>query len=230
MNNIYDGTKQSVSDIQEDVLHSFSNEGSQSIETNATNPGKLMAKNNFLINGELFTLKVLFIDIFVILCALVSDFVQATSIFIGRDDITFALFAYLIIWIPGIPTAVHYLAVFRHRVIWYKSLIYALLIILFYPIIPIIAKLVLIWMRPTSNEITEEYLEAKYVATIAYAIHGCVSSPIQLCYQCWLLLKGVVPWDLGYLTFDLSAFDWSNNDGKIQWPSTPLCLIFSILT
>ena len=83
-------------------------------------------------------------------------------------------------------------------------------------------------MRPPSNKVTKEYFEAEYGTTVAYAIYGCISSPIQLCYQCWLLFNGIVPWDLGYLTFRI---DWnSKNKEYITWPSTPLCLIFSILT
>ena len=234
MKSIYDGAKQSASDLHDMILFSSSKEDSRPIEPSASNSNNDMIENkqSFVFEGELLTLKVLFIDIFILLCALICDFVQATNILIGKEeeegDITFALFSYIIIWIPGIPAAIHYLSVFRHRFVWYKSLIYAVFIILFYPIVPIIAKLVLIWMRPRNNKITKEYLYAEYGATVAYAIYGCISAPIQLCYQCWLILNGVMPWDLGYLTF--IPFSYGRNDYEMTWPSTPLCLVFSILT
>ena len=234
MRSIYDGAKQSASDLQDMILFSSSKEDSRPKEPSANNSNTDMIENkqSFVFEGELLTLKVLFIDIFILLCALISDFVQATSILVGKEEekgaIIFALFSYIIIWIPGIPAAIHYLSVFRHRVVWYKSLIYAVLIILFYPIVPIIAKLVLIWMRPSNNKITKEYLNAEYGATVAYAIYGCISAPIQLCYQCWLILNGVMPWDLGYLTF--TSFSLARNEWEMTWPSTPLCLVFSILT
>ena len=213
---------------------------SQSIEDSSDNANESFIENNqnFIFDGELLTLRVLFIDILFLICALISDFVQATSILSKNmethkginEDLRFAIAAYALIWIPGIPAAIHFLSVFRHRLIWYKSLLTAFLIFLFYPIIPIIAKLILIWIRPRDNKITKEYMEAEYGATVAYAIHGCISGPLQLCYQSWLVLNGIVDMVFENMTLDLAEFEWANNGGNITWPSTTFCLIFSILT
>ena len=237
MSNIYDGARESVSDLSNMILYQSSDDGRRSLHNQSIdgNEGFIGRKQNFILDGELLTLRVIFIDIFVMLCALISDFVQVSSILIvdtsdqhESPNFLFASIAFIIIWIPGIPAAIHYLSVFRHRLVWYRSLLYALLIFLFYPIIPIIAKFILIWIRPSDNKLTKEYLEAQYGATVAYIIYGCISAPLQLFYQSWLVLNGIVSMNFGNREIVLPSA--AANEVKIKWPSTLLCLISSILT
>ena len=55
----------------------------------------------------------------------------------------------------------------------------------FYPIVPILAFINLLWMKPKLNcAVSEEsYMEAEYRSVVAHAISGCIESPIQLIYQ-----------------------------------------------
>ena len=240
MISIHDSARKSLMDLGRIILFNSSEDLSTSIDTPPNNVEGCLIENKraLIFDGELLTLRILFIDIMLILCALVSDLVQATSILqnsmnkdkLGSGGLRFAFAAFAIIWVPGIPASIHYLASFRHKLVWYKSVGYAMLMIMFYPIVPIITKLVLIWIQPKDNKITKEFLEAEYGATVAYAIHGCISAPIQLCYQSWLVLNGIVSFEFTGMVLDLSKVDWGSNEGKITWPSTELCLIFSILT
>ena len=240
MTNVYEETRGSLLDQQGLISSAPSKDTSQSNVHSYSNVTENFTANdnNFVLDGELLTLRVLFIDILLIICALISDFVQATSILSENMknhehlnwDIKYALAAYAIIWLPGIPAAIHYLSVFRHKLVWYKSLSNAFLIILFYPFVPIVAKLVLIWIKPKDNKLTKDFMVAEYGAAVAYAIHGCISAPIQLCYQTWLVLNGIVRLKFDNLVLDLSDLDWGVNEGRISWPSTALCLFFSILT
>ena len=244
MNSLYDSARNSVLDLKTMILCPTSEDAIQAIQKPLDNTRNsfIEPKKAFFFDGELLTLRILFFDIFFIICALISDFVQAASILWQGIDKgkhnenffekgMFGLAAFSIIWAPGIPAAIHYLSVFRHRLVWYKSLIYALSIFLFYPVVPIIAKLMLLWVRPQDNKVTKEYKEAEYGATVAYAIHGCISAPIQLCYQSWLVLNGIIDIEFEYFKLDLSFIGLgAKNSETIEWPATVFSLVFSILT
>ena len=234
MMRVYGAYLKSIFDLKDVILLNPSSDtlpgGSTDTETSEQLEDTLIkgGRKSFIFDGELLTLRILFFDILVIVCGLASDLVQGAIILMNHDQKRYGIAAFVITWIPGIPAAIHFLSVFRLQLVWYKATLYALLLVIFYPIIPILGKLIVIWVRPGDNKVTKEFMEAQYGATVAYAIHGCIASPIQLCYQSWLAINGIVPFRWNSIEFH--AIDWSNNVNTISYPSTALCLIFSILT
>ena len=188
-------------------------------------------RQTLIFNRNLLTLRILFIDIFIVICNLASDIIQGVAIsqdgYID-DGWKYAIIALAIVWFPGIPAAIHFLSVRRLKMVWYRAILYATLLIIFYPLVPILALIIVLWMKPNGNKTTKEFIEAQYGATVAYVIQGCISSPIQLCYQLYLALTGIVPFKWINLTFEIT--DWGGNPLKITLPASAFCIFFSILT
>ena len=188
-------------------------------------------RQTLIFNRNLLTLRILFIDIFIVICNLASDIIQGVAIsqdgYID-DGWKYAIIAMAIVWFPGIPAAIHFLSVRRLKMVWYRAILYATLLIIFYPLVPILALIIVLWMKPNGNQTTREFIEAQYGATVAYVIQGCISSPIQLCYQLYLALTGIVPFKWINLTFEIT--DWGGNPLKITLPTSAFCIFFSILT
>ena len=181
-----------------------------------------------LLNGEFLTLKILFVDMLLVVCNLLSDFIQGTSILIKSDvAIIYGVAALGIIWLPGIPAAIHFLSTARLKFEWYESVIYALLLFLFYPIVPLLALMIVLWMKPSDNKDTDEFRNAQYGATVSYTIQGCISAPIQIAFQGWLAISGIMPFE--WISIDATHKDWGSNEYPVRLPSTAFCIIFSIL-
>ena len=51
------------------------------------------------------------------------------------------------------------------------------------------------------------FKEAEYRTAVAHAISGCIESPVQLAYQLWLVLNGVVLLNWAEMT-NVSFTDW----------------------
>ena len=195
-------------------------------------------KNRFLMNRDLLTLKILFVDILLIVCNLSSDISQGVAIWL-RDipdqadeskygRLKYAIISFAILWAPGIPAAIHFLSVTRLNLEWYRGVIFAFLIILFYPIAPLVSVLIVLWVKPENNKPTKQFSEAQYGANVVFTIHGCISSPLQLCYQSWLALSGVMPFE--WTNLEITIKDWNHNVVNIHWPASFFCILFSILT
>ena len=62
---------------------------------------------------------------------------------------------------------------------------FSILLLVLYPIVPILAFANLLWMKPKPGyPISEDsFREAEYRSVIAHAISGCIESPIQIIYQ-----------------------------------------------
>ena len=184
-----------------------------------------------ILNGEFLTLKILFVDMLLVVCNLSSDFTQGLSILLKLNvhnvDLVYGVAALGIIWLPGIPAAIHFLSTCRLKFEWYESVIYAMLLFLFYPIVPLLALMVLLWMKPSGNKSTEEFKNAQYGATVSYTIQGCISAPIQIAFQGWLAISGIMPFT--WISIDTTFIDWGSNNYPVKLPSTAFCIIFSIL-
>ena len=169
--------------------------------------------------GALLTLKILLIDIPISLGDCVSDLAQAYTLYMDGKHLYGAI-TFGINWIPGLIAAIHLIAVHRHQFQWYMTLFYAFLLILFYPLVPTLALIGLLWSKNIEK--------AEYKAVVAHAIRGTIESPIQLIYQLWLAMCGVVELSWGKM-FSLSLTDWEGN--TIYLPLTAgVCIAFSILS
>ena len=223
--------RKSMSDLKDLILLnpktvSFGLEGSSQEEIDSPFSE---TSDSFLFNGSLFTLRILFVDLLIAFGNLSSDVLQGYTLFINNlDRMWIGLVALSIIWIPGIAAAIHLLAVYRREFPWYQTILYTILLILFYPIVPILALLIVLWTKPSGNKMTKEYMEVKYGATVAYAIHGCIESPIQIAYQAGLILSGIIPWQWNGLT-SFTIHDWVGNEIEFTF-ATPMCIFFSIIT
>ena len=82
-------------------------------------------------------------------------------------------------------------------------------------------------MKPNNNKSTKEFKEAEYCVQVVSAIRGGFASPIQVFYQFWLALNGIIVLQWSELV-SLTITDWEGNEILISF-TAPLCMIFSIL-
>ena len=116
-----------------------------------------------LDNGILgfITIRVILWDILISVADIVSDFVQGFSLFRNPETRNYGIVSLSINWIPGLAAAIHLISMHRRTIPWTKLFPYALLLLIFYPIIPIFAFLRLLYKKPKSKyePVTEEFTE-----------------------------------------------------------------------
>ena len=105
---------------------------------------------------EFVTLKILFLDLLVSIGDVGSDFGFSWQLYeksIEEDDdvlFKYAAIVFSINWFPGIVAAIHVLSMYRNKegLSPQKLIICALLMLILYPVVPILAYLVLLYCRP----------------------------------------------------------------------------------
>ena len=117
---------------------------------NANNDRK---DDDVLFGGVFVTLKILFVDLLVVCLRLSSEVTQGYNLFSDADTRIYGIVTFIIIEIPGIAAAVHVLSVYRENWVWYKTILYAIGSIIFYPLVPILTLLHLLWMTPSEKGI-----------------------------------------------------------------------------
>ena len=98
-----------------------------------------------------------------------TDTAQAAAL-IMEGKVTNGLITLGINWIPGFIAAIHLISVHRRDFKWYMTILYAVLLIVFYPIVPTLALLGMLWAKPSRNSSDKAFKDAEYKATIAQAI------------------------------------------------------------
>ena len=101
-------------------------------------------------------LKILFVDIPILVGDVGSNFCVSWQLykkFIEDNDIVlfkYAVIVTLINWFPGIVAAIHFLSMYRHK--WgltpQAMIFIVLLLLVFYPVVPLLAYIVLLYYRP----------------------------------------------------------------------------------
>ena len=185
--------------------------------------------SGYLFSGPLVTLKVLFFDILACVLRLSSEGLQAYSLFSNSDKSQYGFVTLFILFLPGIAAAIHLISVYRFEWIWYYTILYALCAIVFYPFLPIVAFLHLLWMTPADGKITDEYKRAQHAATVTQSIHGCIASPIQLSYQLYLAFNGVQLFHDTTRNTHITVKDWSDNTYNVDF-AAPVCIFMQIIT
>ena len=195
-----------------------------------------------LFGGPFYTLKVIFVDLLLACCRLASELNQGFVLFEENETRKYGIATFCIIWIPGFTFAIHILSQNRKEWVWYQTILFAFLSIILYPLTPIIAILKFLWSKPKNSKkdvaapekpqdpeksqksYAEEFQEAKYGATITQAIHGSIASPIQLCYQLWLAMNGVISFHTNVIhVSSLNLRDWEGNELVIPI-AAPVCI------
>ena len=105
---------------------------------------------------EFVTLKILFVDLLVSVGDVGSDFGFSWQLYEKsieeKDDLLFkyAAIVFSINWFPGIVAAIHVLSMYRKKEGQSPQaiLVYALLMLVFYPVVPVLGYLVLLYCRP----------------------------------------------------------------------------------
>ena len=187
-----------------------------------------------LFGGVFVTLKILFVDLLVVCLRLSSEVTQGYTLFSDADTWIYGIVTFIIIEIPGIAAAVHVLSVYREKWVWYKTILYAIGSIIFYPLVPILTLLNLLWMTPSDGQMTKEskqrFMAAQFSATVSQAIHGCIASPLMLCYQIWLVFNGVISFaDSAVRVTSLTLTDWQGNQLMVTF-AAPVTILLSIVT
>ena len=205
--------------------------GEEDKKKNANNDRK---DDDVLFGGVFVTLKILFVDLLVVCLRLSSEVTQGYQLFIDGDTWIYGVVTFIIIVIPGIAAAVHVLSVYRENWVWYKTILYAMGAIIFYPLVPILTLLHLLWMTPSDGQMTKEskqrFMAAQFGATVAQAIHGCIASPLMLCYQIWLVFNGVISFaDSAVRVTSITLTDWEGNQLMVTF-AAPVTILLSIVT
>ena len=177
--------------------------------------------------GSFFALRIVFWDLLIACCDLAFGFLQAYALFSSEGKEIYGLVTFGINWVPGICAAIHLLSVYRREMAWYKAILFTILLIIFYPIFPILALLILLWMKPNNNTSTSEFKEAEYLVSVVYAIRGCFASPIQFTYQFWLYLNGIMILEWSD-EVSWTITDWEGNEILISF-AAPMCMLFSLI-
>ena len=198
---------------------------------NANNDRK---DDDVLFGGVFVTLKILFVDLLVVCLRLSSEVTQGYQLLSDGDTWIYGVVTFIIIEIPGIAAAVHVLSVYRENWVWYKTILYAIGAIIFYPLVPIMTLLHLLWMTPSDGQMTKEskqrFMAAQFGATVAQAIHGCIASPLMLCYQIWLVFNGVISFaDSAVRVTSITLTDWEGNQLMVTF-AAPVTILLSIVT
>ena len=106
---------------------------------------------------EFVTLKILFVDLLVSVGDVGSDFGFSLQLYKKSkegegDDVLFryAAIVFSINWFPGIVAAIHVLSMYRNKKTFspQTTIVCALLMLIFYPVVPMLAYLVLLYYRP----------------------------------------------------------------------------------
>ena len=205
--------------------------GGEDKKKNSKNDKK---EDDVLFGGVFVTLKILFVDLLVVCLRLSSEVTQGYTLFSDADTWIYGIVTFIIIEIPGIAAAVHVLSVYREKWVWYKTILYAIGSIIFYPLVPILTLLNLLWMTPSDGQMTKEskqrFMAAQFSATVSQAIHGCIASPLMLCYQIWLVFNGVISFaDSAVRVTSLTLTDWQGNQLMVTF-AAPVTILLSIVT
>ena len=205
--------------------------GEEDKKKNANNDRK---DDDVLFGGVFVTLKILFVDLLVVCLRLSSEVTQGYQLLSDGDTWIYGVVTFIIIEIPGIAAAVHVLSVYRENWVWYKTILYAIGSIIFYPLVPILTLLHLLWMTPSDGQMTKEskqrFMAAQFGATVAQAIHGCIASPLMLCYQIWLVFNGVISFaDSAVRVTSITLTDWEGNQLMVTF-AAPVTILLSIVT
>ena len=190
--------------------------------------------DDVLFGGVFVTLKILFVDLLVVCLRLSSEVTQGYELLSDGDTWIYGIVTFIIIEIPGIAAAVHVLSVYRENWVWYKTILYAIGAIIFYPLVPIMTLLHLLWMTPSDGQMTKEskqrFMAAQFGATVAQAIHGCIASPLMLCYQIWLVFNGVISFaDSAVRVTSITLTDWEGNQLMVTF-AAPVTILLSMVT
>ena len=109
-----------------------------------------------------------------------------------------------------------------------RYIIVILLCLFFYPAIPLIANILVIWRMNNKDSIA--FSRTRLFASIARNISGCFESPIQMIITLWLIGKNVldVPWSQASLGAEVITDQYGN---AVPVPQIPIISMgFSILS
>ena len=196
-----------------------------------------------LFSGPFRTLKIVFCDLFIACCRLASEFNQGFSLFMVSETRNYGIATFIVSWVPGITFAIYILSKYRRQSTWpwYKTMFWTSCSVLLYPIVPIFSIISFLWTKP--EEIYAEHLtkeetedaqkiakEAKIKLRIVQGIHGGIAAPLQLCYQLWLVINGILTIeDNGIIFSSIKLKDWEGNEVLIP-TAAPICIFFTCIT
>jgi hypothetical protein len=185
-----------------------------------------------LSNGILsfITIKVFLWDLIISVADVVTDFIQGYTLYNTPGTEVYGLVSLGINWLPGLAASIHLVSMYRTNIAWHRVILYAFLLLIFYPVVPFCAFVYLLYKKPKSASmpVTEEFKQAEYLTTMAYAISGGLESPIQLIYQVWLVLNGVISLEWSKIS-TISFTDWEGNHIYLPFTSS-LCITFSVIS
>ena len=176
------------------------------------------------------TIKVILWDILISLADIISDFLQGYTLFRTPGKSTFGLISLCINWIPGVAASIHLMSMYRTTLPAYQVALYALLLLVCYPFIPFVAYVRLLFKKPKSSQesVSADFITAQYHTIIVHALTGGLESPIQLIYQLWLVLNGIIVMDWNQIV-SLTFQDAQGNQIFLPYTAS-LCIMFSVVS
>ena len=187
------------------------------------------SQKSFLFGTAVVNLKILFVDVLISVLRVGSEFGNGYVLLLTNDTRQYGFISFAISMIPGIIAAQHVLTHYRMKWEFKITLLAVICCLCFYPLIPTLTWLHLLWMTPSNDQITPEYEKAQYLVTITQAIHGCIASPLQLGYQVSLVYRGINVLTNATEMRQVSFKDLAGNEVAFQY-AAPLVIFFSIIT
>ena len=187
------------------------------------------SRDSFLFGTAVLNLKILFIDVLISILRVASEFGNGYVLLLTNDTRQYGFISFAISMLPGIIAAQHVLTHYRMEWTFNKTILAVVCALCFYPLIPTLTLLYLLWMTPSDDQITPEYKKAQYLVTVAQAIHGCIASPLQLGYQVSLVYRGINVLTNATENREISFTDLEGNTIAFEY-AAPAVIFFSIIT
>ena len=74
------------------------------------------------------TLRVLFWDLTIAVGDVVTDLVQGVALLTSEGTAVYGIITLAICWLPGFPAAIHLVSMYRNKLEWRKTLLFAFLL------------------------------------------------------------------------------------------------------
>ena len=146
-------------------------------------------------------------------------------IFSSEVDKGYGLMSLILNWIPGLVVFFHIISSNRESQSKVKTVLFALLSWITYPVLLTFSILYVLINRPKNSRGTKQYQSALNFLTVLQAISGCFEAPLQMTYNLWLIMNGVLPSSFGIKCI---FFEDLNGNQLCVPTSASLSIIFSL--
>ena len=147
-------------------------------------------------------------------------------VFSSEVEKSYGWMSLILNWIPGLVVFFHVISSNRESQSKVKTVIFALLSLITYPVLLSFSILYALINRPKNSRGTEQFKYGLKFVTVLQAISGCFEAPLQMTYNLHLILNGILPSSFGVKCV---FFEDMNGNQLCVPTSASLSIIFSLL-